>query len=117
MALLRECLSPDELADPARLAAAIKALPLRSPPAAGRSHQQRRRRALRGAGRRPDGAPPARPVLAGEMLDWEAPTGGYLLTACFASGRRAGEGAGVAGRSRPLNSSPHIMPRRRRRAG
>ena len=29
---------------------------------------------------------------AGEMLDWEAPTGGYLLTACFASGRVAGEG-------------------------
>lgn len=30
---------------------------------------------------------------AGEMLDWEAPTGGYLLTACFASGYRAGSGA------------------------
>lgn len=30
---------------------------------------------------------------AGEMLDWEAPTGGYLLTACFASGRKAGQGA------------------------
>ncbi|NDK40187.1 TIGR03862 family flavoprotein [Pseudoxanthomonas gei] len=30
---------------------------------------------------------------AGEMLDWEAPTGGYLLTACFASGHRAGKGA------------------------
>ncbi|MGH1576900.1 TIGR03862 family flavoprotein [Planktotalea sp.] len=30
---------------------------------------------------------------AGEMLDWEAPTGGYLLTACFASGRTAGRGA------------------------
>jgi len=29
---------------------------------------------------------------AGEMLDWEAPTGGYLLTACFASGRMAGQG-------------------------
>ena len=29
---------------------------------------------------------------AGEMLDWEAPTGGYLLTACFASGRKAGAG-------------------------
>ncbi|MBE0684204.1 MAG: TIGR03862 family flavoprotein [Anaerolineales bacterium] len=29
---------------------------------------------------------------AGEMLDWEAPTGGYLLTACFASGRWAGAG-------------------------
>jgi uncharacterized flavoprotein (TIGR03862 family) len=30
---------------------------------------------------------------AGEMLDWEAPTGGYLLSACFASGRAAGLGA------------------------
>lgn len=30
---------------------------------------------------------------AGEMLDWEAPTGGYLLTACFATGRAAGKGA------------------------
>jgi predicted flavoprotein YhiN len=29
---------------------------------------------------------------AGEMLDWEAPTGGYLLTACFATGVRAGRG-------------------------
>jgi len=40
--------------------------------------------------------------MAGEMLDWEAPTGGYLLTACFASGRRAGEGAlaWLAGRGR-----------------
>lgn len=33
---------------------------------------------------------------AGEMLDWEAPTGGYLLTACFASGLIAGRGAVVA---------------------
>jgi uncharacterized flavoprotein (TIGR03862 family) len=30
---------------------------------------------------------------AGEMLDWEAPTGGYLLQACFATGAAAGEGA------------------------
>ena len=29
----------------------------------------------------------------GEMLDWEAPTGGYLLQACFATGRAAGEAA------------------------
>ncbi|HRJ76407.1 MAG TPA: NAD(P)/FAD-dependent oxidoreductase, partial [Anaerolineales bacterium] len=29
---------------------------------------------------------------AGEMLDWEAPTGGYLLSACFASGIVAGNG-------------------------
>jgi len=31
--------------------------------------------------------------VAGEMLDWEAPTGGYLLTGCLATGRRAGRGA------------------------
>ena len=31
--------------------------------------------------------------VAGEMLDWEAPTGGYLLTACFATGRWAGQAA------------------------
>jgi len=36
----------------------------------------------------------ARPGVfcAGEMLDWEAPTGGYLLTACLASGSIAGKG-------------------------
>jgi predicted flavoprotein YhiN len=37
---------------------------------------------------------------AGEMLDWEAPTGGYLLTACFASGYIAGRGALAAVRTR-----------------
>ena len=31
--------------------------------------------------------------VAGEMLDWEAPTGGYLLQACFATGAAAGRGA------------------------
>ena len=31
--------------------------------------------------------------VAGEMIDWEAPTGGYLLQACFATGRAAGDGA------------------------
>lgn len=30
---------------------------------------------------------------AGEMLDWEAPTGGYLLTGCLATGRHAGQSA------------------------
>ncbi len=30
--------------------------------------------------------------VAGEMLDWEAPTGGYLLTACFATGLAAARG-------------------------
>ena len=37
---------------------------------------------------------------AGEMLDWEAPTGGYLLTACYASGLRAGRAAAAYLRSR-----------------
>jgi hypothetical protein len=31
--------------------------------------------------------------VCGEMLDWEAPTGGYLLQACIATGRAAGAGA------------------------
>ena len=39
---------------------------------------------------------------AGEMLDWEAPTGGYLLTACFASGVRAGRGV-LAWLGRPVD--------------
>jgi predicted flavoprotein YhiN len=34
----------------------------------------------------------ARVFVAGEMLDWEAPTGGYLLQACFATGRAAAKG-------------------------
>ena len=38
--------------------------------------------------------------VAGEMLDWEAPTGGYLLQACFATGAAAGRGA-VAWLRRP----------------
>ena len=40
---------------------------------------------------------------AGEMLDWEAPTGGYLLTACLASGLVAGEGALGLSRGARLN--------------
>lgn len=35
----------------------------------------------------------SRTFVAGEMLDWEAPTGGYLLQACFATGRAAAKGA------------------------
>jgi predicted flavoprotein YhiN len=36
------------------------------------------------------------------MLDWEAPTGGYLLTGCFASGRRAGVAAARWVADRPV---------------
>lgn len=50
---------------------------------------------------------------AGEMLDWEAPTGGYLLTSCFASGRHAAEGilkwlAADVSPSEPLIQPPII---------
>jgi uncharacterized flavoprotein (TIGR03862 family) len=44
---------------------------------------------------------------AGEMLDWEAPTGGYLLTACFASGRAAG--LGVLRWLQPATGRPQPM--------
>jgi uncharacterized flavoprotein (TIGR03862 family) len=94
-ALLRECLGKDELADPARLAAAIKALPLRL--VAARPIDE----AISSAGGVAFEALDERLMLralpgvfcAGEMLDWEAETGGYLLTACFALGRGAGVGA------------------------
>ncbi|MDZ4790349.1 MAG: TIGR03862 family flavoprotein [Hyphomicrobiales bacterium] len=41
--------------------------------------------------------------VAGEMLDWEAPTGGYLLQACFATGVAAGRGAIQWLRDEPLS--------------
>ena len=43
--------------------------------------------------------------VAGEMLDWEAPTGGYLLQACVATGAAAGEGA-----ARYLETSRAVQP-------
>jgi len=95
MALLHEFLAPSQLDDPAALAAAIKALPIRL--ARARPVQE----AISTAGGVPfeaiDRAGMLRAIpgvfCAGEMLDWEAPTGGYLLTACMATGRTAGEGA------------------------
>ena len=94
-ALLREVVPKQSFADPARLAAAIKALPLRL--VAPRPLEE----AISTAGGVAFEALDARLMIrnlpgvfcAGEMLDWEAPTGGYLLTACFASGRAAGAGA------------------------
>jgi uncharacterized flavoprotein (TIGR03862 family) len=94
--LLRECLGADEFADTARLAAALKMLPLVLTRARPLDE------AISSAGGvRFDALDPATSMLlplpgvfaAGEMIDWEAPTGGYLLTACFASGRAAGRGA------------------------
>ena len=94
-ALLREALPADALADMGRIGAALKRLPLvlqaARPVAEAISS---------GGGVRLEALDPglmleSRPGVfcAGEMLDWEAPTGGYLLTACFASGLRAGRAA------------------------
>ena len=93
ISLLRE--GAEELPrDPGRLAARIKAVPLRLTAAQGLD------RAISSAGGVPWAEVDERLMLrrlpgvfvAGEMLDWEAPTGGYLLQASFASGRAAAEG-------------------------
>ena len=94
VALLHERLSRDVLADPARLAVALKNLPLTL--AAPRPIAE----AISTAGgvrfAAMDGTLELAALpgvfCAGEMLDWEAPTGGYLLTACFSTGVRAAEG-------------------------
>jgi len=107
VALLHETLDKPALADPARVAATIKRLPLRllrpRPIAEAISSAGGVRlealderlmcRTLPGV------------FCAGEMLDWEAPTGGYLLTASLASGLVAGRGAAQharAARARPV---------------
>jgi uncharacterized flavoprotein (TIGR03862 family) len=92
--LLREVLDREQMTDMAQLATAIKSLPLRL--VAARPIDE----AISSAGgvcfealdaslmlRRLPGV-----FCAGEMLDWEAPTGGYLLTACMASGKSAAQG-------------------------
>ena len=94
-ALLHEVADKAALADPVRLAALIKALPLKL--SAPRPIDE----AISSAGGVRFEALDEHLMLrtlpgvfcAGEMLDWEAPTGGYLLTASMASGRVAGEGA------------------------
>ena len=94
MALLHEVLSPAQLNDPAQLAQALKALPitLKAPRPIDEAIST-------AGGVRFEGMN-AQLMLnnlpgvfcAGEMLDWEAPTGGYLLTASMATGRQAAQG-------------------------
>ncbi len=92
--LLREQSDAATFQDPQALAAAIKALPIRL------LRPRPLDEAISSAGGVPFEALNANLMLrqlpgvfcAGEMLDWEAPTGVYLLTACFASGRAAAEG-------------------------
>jgi uncharacterized flavoprotein (TIGR03862 family) len=94
LALLHEVLSKDALNDPVQLAHAIQHLPITV--VATRPLDE----AISSAGgvklealndtlmsRHTPGL-----FAAGEMLDWEAPTGGYLLSACLASGRHAAKG-------------------------
>ena len=92
--LLRECVPDANRLDPEALAAAIKAVPLRV--TATRPIAE----AISSAGGVGFDELDANFMLprlpgvfaAGEMLDWEAPTGGYLLTGCLATGRAAGHG-------------------------
>ncbi len=93
-ALLRELAPREAFDDPAQLSRALKALPLTVIKARPLDE------AISTAGGVTFEAMDPRLMLkqlpgvfcAGEMLDWEAPTGGYLLTACFASGKAAGLG-------------------------
>lgn len=93
-ALLREAIADIGTLAPDDLAAAIKALPL--PVVAPRPIAE----AISSAGGVTFASIDENLMLralpgtfvAGEMLDWEAPTGGYLLTACLASGRTAARG-------------------------
>ncbi len=93
-ALLYELLPKSDIADATRLAAALKAVPITL--TAPRPLDE----AISSAGGVPFEAMTPQLMLqalpgvfcAGEMLDWEAPTGGYLLTACLASGAHAAQG-------------------------
>jgi uncharacterized flavoprotein (TIGR03862 family) len=92
--LLREVLDREQMNDMRQVASAIKSLPLRL--VATRPIDE----AISSAGGVCFEALDDKLMLrllpgvfcAGEMLDWEAPTGGYLLTACMASGRSAAQG-------------------------
>lgn len=94
-ALLREVLSPAELADVGALAQAIKRLPLNLGSPRPIAEAISTSGGLDMAGLDARLAVTALPgwFACGEMLDWDAPTGGYLLTACFASGVVAGRAA------------------------
>lgn len=93
--LLRELLDKDSFTDMATLAKAIKALPLTLYAARPLDEAISTAGGVRFEALDECGMLRAVPgtFCAGEMLDWEAPTGGYLLTACFASGKAAADGA------------------------
>jgi uncharacterized flavoprotein (TIGR03862 family) len=94
-ALLRECVPAAQLQVPEQLASAIKCLPivLRATRPIDEAISSAGGVALESVDERLMLIDRPGVFCCGEMLDWEAPTGGYLLTACLASGRVAGHGA------------------------
>jgi len=93
-ALLRECLDKDTFNDMDKLARSIKSLPLSLHASAAIENAISCAGGVRFDDLNADLMHIKHPGLffAGEMLDWDAPTGGYLLTGCFALGKRAGLG-------------------------
>jgi uncharacterized flavoprotein (TIGR03862 family) len=93
--LLWELVSKEEQADPARFADMIKALPLRLTAPRPIAEAISTAGGVRLESLDGHGMLRSRPGVfcAGEMLDWEAPTGGYLITASMSTGRWAGQGA------------------------
>ena len=102
MGLVHELLTPAQLNDPDVLADFLKALPLLVIAPRPLDEAISSAGGVRFEALSADLMATAVPGLfcAGEMLDWEAPTGGYLLTACLATGHAAGLGAArwLAGR-------------------
>jgi len=101
-ALLRECAPPSVWSDTDALAETIKGLPIPLGPARPLAEAISTAGGVALSSVGDDLQCRALPGVfcAGEMLDWDAPTGGYLLTAVMASGRRAGQGVvAYAGRT------------------
>jgi len=95
-AVLREAAGGPLPAEPEALAPLIKAAPLRLTGMASLARAISSAGGVRAGEIDPDFMLKRQPgiFVAGEMLDWEAPTGGYLLQACFATGVAAAEGIG-----------------------
>jgi uncharacterized flavoprotein (TIGR03862 family) len=94
LALIHECLSEEDRHSPRKLAAGLKALPLTliSPRPIEEAISTAGGIAFEAIDEYFQLIAMPGVFCAGEMLDWEAPTGGYLLTACMATGRAAGLG-------------------------
>ena len=94
LALLHEVLKPEQLADPAQLALGLKALPITLKAARPLDEAISTAGGVRFEGLNDGLMLKSLPGVfcAGEMLDWEAPTGGYLLSAAMATGRHAAQG-------------------------